>query len=186
MTGSKSHLSGRISYRFDSVAKHSEFPDHSCRVALLGLFRHCRAAFFIPNAVMQIVQIKWQRRFATKPIILLCPTRGTRRRYTSIEDAPFPTRTTLDCKWSNWRSPGSQTKSVRTCQGLRPRRTVRALAVTRPFVLPSANVKASPSWMRNISRLNGWPARSPVNASPHTSRYAAHDSGPVWFAMPSP
>ncbi len=31
--------------------------------------------------------------------------------------------------------------------------------------------------MRIISRLNGWPARSPVNASPHTSRYAAHDSG---------
>jgi hypothetical protein len=31
----------------------------------------------------------------------------------------------------------------------------------------------SASWMRNISWLNGWPARSPVNASPHTSRYAA-------------
>ena len=45
--------SGRTSYRFDSVAKHSEFPDHSCRMALLGLFGHCRAAFFIPNAVMQ-------------------------------------------------------------------------------------------------------------------------------------
>ena len=26
----------------------------------------------------------------------------------------------------------------------------------------------------------------PVNASPHTSRYAAHDSGSVWFATPSP
>jgi len=51
--GRKSRLSGRISYRFDSVAKHSEFPDHCCRVALLGLFRHCRAAFFIANAVMQ-------------------------------------------------------------------------------------------------------------------------------------
>lgn len=41
------------SYRFDSVAKRSEFPDHFCRMALLGLFRHCRAAFFIPNAVME-------------------------------------------------------------------------------------------------------------------------------------
>ena len=51
--GRKSHLSGRISYRFDSIAKHSEFPDYSCRMALLGLFRHCRAVFFIPNAVMQ-------------------------------------------------------------------------------------------------------------------------------------
>jgi hypothetical protein len=34
--------------------------------------------------------------------------------------------------------------------------------------------------------FNGWPARSPVNASPHTSRYAAHDSGSAWFATPSP
>jgi hypothetical protein len=30
------------------------------------------------------------------------------------------------------------------------------------------------------------PARSPVNASPHTSRYAAHDSGSAWFATLSP
>src|SRR5207244_13133773 len=33
--------------------KDSECPDHSCRMALSGLFRHCRAAFLIPNAVMQ-------------------------------------------------------------------------------------------------------------------------------------
>src|SRR5260370_24754453 len=51
--GRKSRSSGLTCYRFDSVAKHSEFPDHFCRMALLGLFRHCRAAFFIPNAVMQ-------------------------------------------------------------------------------------------------------------------------------------
>ena len=51
--GRKSRSSGRTSCRFDSVAKHSEFPDHCCRMALLGLFRHCRAAFFIANAVMQ-------------------------------------------------------------------------------------------------------------------------------------
>src|SRR5260370_36860064 len=51
--GRKSRSSGWTSYRFDSVAKRSEFPDHSCRMALLGLFRHCRAAFFIPNTVME-------------------------------------------------------------------------------------------------------------------------------------
>src|SRR5580700_9170225 len=44
---------GQSFYRFDSVAKHSEFPDHRCGAALLGLFRHCRTAFFIRNAVMQ-------------------------------------------------------------------------------------------------------------------------------------
>ena len=36
------------------------------------------------------------------------------------------------------RSPGSRARSVRTCQGLRPRRAGRALALTRPSVLPSA------------------------------------------------
>ena len=36
-----------------------------------------------------------------------------------------------------------------------------------------------------LSRLNGWPTVSPVNASPCTSRCTTHDSGPVWFAIPS-
>src|SRR5713226_10172251 len=31
---------------------------------------------------------------------------------------------------------------------------------------------------RNLSRLNGWPMRPPVNASPKPSRATAHDSGP--------
>jgi hypothetical protein len=36
-----------------------------------------------------------------------------------------------------------------------------------------------------ISRLNGWPARTPVNASPSPSQTPAHDSGPSWIATPS-
>jgi uncharacterized protein YfaA (DUF2138 family) len=36
-----------------------------------------------------------------------------------------------------------------------------------------------------LSRLNGWPMHSPVNASPGPSRAAAHDSGPMWIATPS-
>lgn len=35
-----------------------------------------------------------------------------------------------------------------------------------------------------ISRLNGWPALSPVNASMAPSRTPPHDSGPGWFATP--
>ena len=31
--------------------------------------------------------------------------------------------------------------------------------------------------MRVLSRLNGWPMRSPVNASPMPSRASAHDFG---------
>lgn len=38
---------------------------------------------------------------------------------------------------------------------------------------------------RTLSRLNGWPMRSPVNASPRPSRATAHDSGPMWIAIPS-
>src|SRR5713226_8138396 len=34
-------------------------------------------------------------------------------------------------------------------------------------------------------RLNGWPMRPPVNASPRPSRATAHDSGPMWIATPS-
>src|SRR5215467_4179537 len=36
-----------------------------------------------------------------------------------------------------------------------------------------------------LSRLNGWPMHSPVNASPWPSRTTAHDSGPMWIATPS-
>jgi hypothetical protein len=38
---------------------------------------------------------------------------------------------------------------------------------------------------RKLSRLNGWPMRTPVNASPTPSRATAHDSGPMWIATPS-
>src|SRR6266403_698416 len=37
----------------------------------------------------------------------------------------------------------------------------------------------------SISRLNTWPARSPVNASPPHSGTKVHDSEPVWSATPS-
>jgi hypothetical protein len=37
----------------------------------------------------------------------------------------------------------------------------------------------------SISRLNGWPARTPVNASPSSLRPKVHDSKPVWIATPS-
>ena len=75
------------------------------------------------------------------------------------------------------RSPGSQAKSVRTCQCLRPRRAVWALALSRPAVLPSVTGTTSAPRMRVLSRLNGWPMRSPVNASPRPSRASAHELG---------
>jgi hypothetical protein len=41
------------------------------------------------------------------------------------------------------RSPGSRTKSLRACQGLRPREVRQALALARVAVLPSASMTAS-------------------------------------------
>ena len=48
----------------------------------------------------------------------------------------FPMRTG-DARRSAPRSPGSQTRSVHACQGLRPRRVIEALALARLAVLPS-------------------------------------------------
>ena len=56
--------------------------------------------------------------------------------------------------WPTMRSPGSHTRSVRTCQGLRPRRAGRALALACPSVLPSTVSKASAPGIRPFSRLN--------------------------------
>jgi hypothetical protein len=39
---------------------------------------------------------------------------------------------------------------------------------------------------KSISGLNGWPTRTSVNISRHTSRQVAHDSRPAWIANPSP
>ncbi len=46
-------------------------------------------------------------------------------------------------RWPIQRSPGSRTRSVRTCQGLRPRRAEQALALARLLMLPSAQLTAS-------------------------------------------
>jgi hypothetical protein len=87
--------------------------------------------------------------------------------------------------WSDSRSPGSRTRSVRACQVLRPRRVARALALTHSDVLPSATQTASAPGNSFLSRLNGWPARTPADASPTPSRMPAHGLGPMWFAIPS-
>ena len=36
-----------------------------------------------------------------------------------------------------------------------------------------------------FARLNGWPVRSPTDASPPSLRTTAHGSGPMWLATPS-
>jgi hypothetical protein len=83
-------------------------------------------------------------------------------------DLRFPRRDRIDM-------PGSQTPPG-PC----------GTAVSHPMMLPSVNSTTSaPGNLIYISWLNGWPVNTPVNASPHTSRYATHDSGTLWIAGPS-
>jgi hypothetical protein len=58
-------------------------------------------------------------------------------------------------------------------------------ALARRIVLPSALSIASAPRKFQFSRLNGWPVRSPADASPASSRRQAHGSGPTWIASPS-
>jgi hypothetical protein len=51
-------------------------------------------------------------------------------------------------------------------------------------MLPSASHNSVGTPDSLISRLNGWPAGSPVNASAAPSRALPHDSGPGWIATP--
>ncbi len=87
--------------------------------------------------------------------------------------------------WPIQRPPGSRPKSVRTCQGLRPRRVRQALAVTHLSALSSVEVNNVGIQVDNRSRLNGGPIRSPTGASPTPSRAPVHGSGATWIANPS-
>jgi hypothetical protein len=76
--------------------------------------------------------------------------------------------------------------SVRA-RGLRPRRVLAYLALAICPVLPSAlSHHVGTLDFNRISRLNTRPVRTPVNASAMTLLSSLHDSGPVWFAIPSP
>src|ERR1700740_2565733 len=83
------------------------------------------------------------------------------------------------------RPPGSRTRSVRACQVLRPRRVGQVLALALLDILPSTTRTVSAPGISFLSRLNGWPARSPTDASPTSSRMPAHGLGPMWAATPS-
>ncbi len=56
----------------------------------------------------------------------------------------------------------------------------------RPCVWPSTFGTVSAPGMIGLSRFNGWPVRSPADASPAPLRTSAHGSGPMWIATPSP
>jgi hypothetical protein len=57
--------------------------------------------------------------------------------------------------------------------------------MVRPCVWPSTFGTVSAPRMTRLSRLNGWPALSPADASPAPLQASAHGSGPMWIATPS-
>jgi hypothetical protein len=59
------------------------------------------------------------------------------------------------------RKSGSRAKSFHTCQGLRPRRVGRTLAIPCPSVLPSVISNTSALGTIKLTRLNGWPCVLP-------------------------
>ena len=75
-----------------------------------------------------------------------------------------------------WRSPGSRAEGLRACQVLRRRGVTGRLALATPGTWPSAGRRASAprSW---FTPLDGWPTRTPVNASRQASRPAVHELG---------
>ena len=74
-------------------------------------------------------------------------------------------------RWRNPRSPGSRTRSVHTCQVLRPRRIVQALAIARPAVLPSSRSISSAPGMRDFHGSMAGPCAhlSTLRRDPHGS-----------------
>jgi hypothetical protein len=73
-------------------------------------------------------------------------------------------------RWGcQWRSPGSCTKGVCACQGLRRRGAGSCLALSSRAVLPSVGRKTSAP-RTCLTPLNTSPAHSPVNASCIPSR----------------
>jgi hypothetical protein len=81
-------------------------------------------------------------------------------------------------------SPGFRATSFHTCQVLRPRRTVWAIAFTRdPCCLPHSQ-RASAPGIRIFPRLKGWPLEVPYRRFA-AALTGAHGSGPTWLAAPS-
>src|SRR5271157_1156933 len=64
---------------------------------------------------------------------------------TGYDSSSFRCGPTVSNRGPNPRPPGSRTRNVHTCQGLRPRRTGWVLALTRPPVLPSVITTTSAS-----------------------------------------
>jgi hypothetical protein len=85
----------------------------------------------------------------------------------------------MDCRWPDRRPPGSRTRSVCTCQGLRPRRAVRALALARPsYCLPRSETRRHPGLNFFRGSMAGlYPPLPTLRRHPHGCRRTARGRG---------
>ena len=98
---------------------------------------------------------------------------------------PSPTRPPPTAQRALTRSPSSCAKSFSACSGSMTAWGPPGTRVYRPqqcCLSHQHDGVGAPEWL--ITRLNGWPAASPVNASAAPSRAPPHDSGSGWFAIP--
>ena len=95
----------------------------------------------------------------------------------------FAARTLAPSAEANtWDLPFPVRKASVRAQGLRPREAKIHLAVAVYPVLSSDRFDIVDAPKTELSRLNTWPALSPVNASLTALQLQTHDSGPMWVA----
>jgi len=124
----------------------------------------------------------WSRCSATSSVVRSCPTSHARSSLAYV--LRLPSAASLGRAWD---LPVPAYGVSVHAQGLRPRRVFRHLALAMPSVWSSVLSHYVDTLIFNrISRLNTWPARTPVNASAAALLLPPHDSGPVWLATPSP
>src|SRR5271167_131964 len=98
----------------------------------------------------------------------------------------FPMRPMPLRAWAEKRPPGFRARSVVACMGslTTPSRTAGSPWRPQPCCLPGLPTRSALE--SALSRLNTQPTTPLTTASPLTSRSAAHGTGPVWQATPSP
>ena len=95
-----------------------------------------------------------------------------------------PTRPPLMAQRALMRYPSSYAKSFSACSGSMTAWSPLGTCASAPRGVAFRPARRRRRSKLLISRLNGRPAASPVNASAAPSRAPPHDSGSGWFAIP--
>ena len=74
---------------FDAIAETPKFPDHLRSAALRPVFGDRRSAFLVRDAVVEDLPHQAAEPWAIAPIAWACPSRTTKRRYTSSKILPL-------------------------------------------------------------------------------------------------